>query len=631
MCGLYFCIFLIFNIYSAAADSTAASKPNIEIISPFRHEIVALMESSTDGDKGVTMTIRYKINNFLVPRDGVLKVRSNALSQEGLFLSTYNEVKDGILRLKNVQAGTHVIFFQLIGYIDSSKKKGFEVYSTNTLFEVVPSVIKRFYPPTAPTALVASEKLDISDLLGSPNKPTQYTLAQESGMKTFPHIHSLSELANLYREKRIKKYRNKSKMRIAFVGTLVLDGQKTIWMEQWKKIISTYDDMFEITFYCFACANNEEGPLLKYLSSFNIPYLRTGRFIVKSSMYYDDTFPENLYALLREQQAIALKEYGEISGLQFSSDATTRMFYEIFVKNLVGKDILIFANSRDQNDRILLFAAKMAGVIKVVMDLPNLYPNVGNFSIDACIGPSTFAINHFSMKSLRAPLYVVNPGVSDFIFRGRFRKLDVKTGMASANIGFIGRMESEKSPGLFLYAINYLKQKLKLLDYGTVHVTMIGDGSLLPELKKMSFREMNFSVKEVKFVGWIKREDMSKTLDSLDLVVQTSLRDSETFGISNIEAMARGIPIVNFGYGGALEYTEHLVTGYVVDLPNSTSETGASGIIISLADAIFTMLTNATLYETISINALNLVKKNFRNDQMIDKYLRIYLNLLLGT
>ena len=170
------------------------------------------------------------------------------------------------------------------------------------------------------------------------------------------------------------------------------------------------------------------------------------------------------------------------------------------------------------------------------------------------------------------------------------------------------------------------------MGYGTVHVTMIGDGSLLPELKKMSFEEMNFSANEdIKFAGWIKREDMSKTLDNLDLVVQTSLRDSETFGISNIEAMARGIPIINFGYGGALEYTEHLVTGYVVDWPNSTTEIGTSGIIIALGDAIFTMLTNATLYESISMNALSLVKSNFRNDQMTDKYLRIYLNLVLGT
>ena len=85
---------------------------------------------------------------------------------------------------------------------------------------------------------------------------------------------------------------------------------------------------------------------------------------------------------------------------------------------------------------ILLLAAKMASVGKIVMDLPNLYPRVGDFRIDVCIGPSTFVINHFSMKSLRSPLYVINPGVSDFIDRGRLRKLDVKTGTASAKYWF---------------------------------------------------------------------------------------------------------------------------------------------------------------------------------------------------
>ena len=162
MDGIFFCIFLFFlYLYPAATNSTAASTPSIEIISPFRHEVVTLMENSIDGDKGVTMLVRYKINNFLVPRDGVIKVRSNALSQDGLFLSTYNEVKDGILTLHNVQAGTHIIYFQLIKYSDSSMKEGFEVYSTNTLFEVVPSKIRRFYPPSSSVISVVSEKLEV--------------------------------------------------------------------------------------------------------------------------------------------------------------------------------------------------------------------------------------------------------------------------------------------------------------------------------------------------------------------------------------------------------------------------------------------------------------------------------------
>ena len=217
MDGIFLYIFIFLYLYPAATNSTAASTPSIEIISPFRHEVVTLMKNSIDGDKGVTMLVRYKINNFLVPRDGVIKVRSNALSQDGLFLSTYNEVKDGILTLHNVQAGTHIIYFQLIKYSDSSMKEGFEVYSTNTLFEVVPSKIRRFYPPSSSVISVVSEKLEVPGVLDSQNKPVQGILVQVE-YQSFAHEYGLSELTKLYREKRMKKYRNKSKIRLLSSG-----------------------------------------------------------------------------------------------------------------------------------------------------------------------------------------------------------------------------------------------------------------------------------------------------------------------------------------------------------------------------------------------------------------------------
>ena len=177
-----------------------------------------------------------------------------------------------------------------------------------------------------------------------------------------------------------------------------------------------------------------------------------------------------------------------------------------------------------------------------------------------------------------------------------------------------------------------INHKLKNLGYGRVKVIMIGDGALLPELKKVAFDEINLSDgDDIEFYGWVKREEMTKVLDKLDIVVQTSLRDAETFGISNIEAMGRGVPIVHFGYGGSLEYTEHMLTGYVVDVVNEGDESGIASIIEALADGMYTMLTNITLYEAISSNGLKLVKTHFRMDQMVDKYLKIYLQLLVSN
>ena len=63
------------------------------------HEIIGLGIANTDGNKGISMGVKYKLNNFDIPSDGVLKVSSNSLSQAGMFLTKYEEVKNGILTI----------------------------------------------------------------------------------------------------------------------------------------------------------------------------------------------------------------------------------------------------------------------------------------------------------------------------------------------------------------------------------------------------------------------------------------------------------------------------------------------------------------------------------------------------
>ena len=133
-------------------------------------------------------------------------------------------------------------------------------------------------------------------------------------------------------------------------------------------------------------------------------------------------------------------------------------------------------------------------------------------------------------------------------------------------------------------------------------------------------KDLGLRQDEVKFTGWIKHENMSKVLDDLDIVVQTSLRDSETFGISNIEAMGRGIPLVSFGIGGSLEYSLNGTTGYVVRHANP------EGIAVALEK----LLVDVDLYERMSEASVEIVKSRFLMDQMVDKYMRLYTGLLLN-
>ena len=42
------------------------------------------------------------------------------------------------------------------------------------------------------------------------------------------------------------------KIKIAVVGTLLLDGQRTIWIEQWKQMALAHQNIFELYYFCFA-------------------------------------------------------------------------------------------------------------------------------------------------------------------------------------------------------------------------------------------------------------------------------------------------------------------------------------------------------------------------------------------
>ncbi len=55
----------------------------------------------------------------------------------------------------------------------------------------------------------------------------------------------------------------------------------------------------------------------------------------------------------------------------------------------------------------------------------------------------------------------------------------------------------------------------------------------------------------VDFIGWVPNAELPNYLADLDILVNPSLRGwSETFCISNIEAMSMEIPVVTFAVGG---------------------------------------------------------------------------------
>ena len=116
------------------------------------------------------------------------------------------------------------------------------------------------------------------------------------------------------------------------------------------------------------------------------------------------------------------------------------------------------------------------------------------------------------------------------------------------------------------------------------------------------------------FTGY--REDMIDIYDSLDLLVVASL--GESFGITIIEAMARGIPVVSTNCGGPSDIIEDKINGFLVPPKNSKK----------MAEAIIECLTNKKLIGKCKKNGKEVSRQKFSCKTMIDRYEKAYLSLL---
>lgn len=113
-------------------------------------------------------------------------------------------------------------------------------------------------------------------------------------------------------------------------------------------------------------------------------------------------------------------------------------------------------------------------------------------------------------------------------------------------IGFVGRLDAEKNPGLFLQTAHHLYYTLQQKQ---VRFRLIGDGAVRSQLQQLSVRLQIAHL--VDFVGWVSSADLPAYISDLDLVVNPSLRAwSETFCIANLEVMAMNVPLVTFAVGG---------------------------------------------------------------------------------
>jgi glycosyltransferase involved in cell wall biosynthesis len=142
-----------------------------------------------------------------------------------------------------------------------------------------------------------------------------------------------------------------------------------------------------------------------------------------------------------------------------------------------------------------------------------------------------------------------------------------------------------------------------------LHLVLVGTGPIEKELK-----DKYGANPSLHFLGW--RKDIPEILRATDIFVLPSLR--EAFGLSIVEAMASGVPVVATDTGGARDIIENSKSGLLV--PPGDSE--------SLKNALKTLIDNPAQRQDMAKNALGRVKSHFTAERMARETAELYQDLL---
>lgn len=143
-------------------------------------------------------------------------------------------------------------------------------------------------------------------------------------------------------------------------------------------------------------------------------------------------------------------------------------------------------------------------------------------------------------------------------------------------------------------------------------LVLAGDGPERTECERL-VRELNIK-EDVYFLG--KQEAVVDILNASDLFIMPS--QSESFGLSALEAMACGVPTITTSIGGLPELVIHNETGFIAEI----------GDLERMAKYAIDLLSNPNKYKKFSENARKRAVEFFNKDKIVNQYEEFYQRIL---
>ena len=130
-------------------------------------------------------------------------------------------------------------------------------------------------------------------------------------------------------------------------------------------------------------------------------------------------------------------------------------------------------------------------------------------------------------------------------------------------LGFVSRFITEKGWQIFLDAIILLKKE-------NIPFRALIAGKGPDEKKILNYVEKFDLTEKIDFIGFIEQNKLVDIYNQLDLYIFPSYRESESLGLTGLEAMACRTPVIACNIAGPMTYIENNINGFLI--PPKSSE-----------------------------------------------------------
>ena len=170
-------------------------------------------------------------------------------------------------------------------------------------------------------------------------------------------------------------------------------------------------------------------------------------------------------------------------------------------------------------------------------------------------------------------------------------------------VGIVARLSGVKGHRYLIEAMNLVIKKMP-----SAQLLIVGDGKMKGDLKTLT--ESLHIHKNVFFIPSVK--DTAKVFSIMDLFVMPSLK--EGLGLSLMEAMGFGLPVIGSDIGGIQNLIQNGTNGVLVKTGDSSA----------LADSIMRLLTDKSKAESLGDNAQGFINREFSLEKMVSLTEAVY-------